>query len=357
MLQTSARDFAARGPAQAADGPSIAAAPSAPLFVRWPQDQAPRFLVTVDTEEEFDWAAPLAREGHGLAAIPALGEFQRFCEQFGVAPVFLVDYPVATAPATAAALGEAVAAGRAEIGIHLHPWVNPPFAEEVGPFNSFAGNLPPELEREKFRRLREAIAAHLGVAPLIYRAGRYGVGPNSAAMLREAGIAIDSSVRPLFDYAAEGGPDFRRHPQRPYWLDHDGGLAELPVTTVYTGLLRRLGRRLHPRLGRIPHLTGAFARTGLLERIPLTPEGITAAEAIRAIDTALADGLPLLVFLFHSPSLAPGHTPYVRDAADLAAFYDWWRQVFAHLARRGVAATSVRELAATLALASRTGPG
>ena len=25
-----------------------------------------RFIVTVDTEEEFDWSKPLAREGHGL---------------------------------------------------------------------------------------------------------------------------------------------------------------------------------------------------------------------------------------------------------------------------------------------------
>jgi hypothetical protein len=41
----------------------------------------------------------------------------------------------------------------------------------------------------------------------------------------------------------------------------------------------------------------------------------------------------------------------VRSLADLDDFYDWWRDVFAHLARRGVAATSVRELTTSLALA------
>ena len=50
-----------------------------------------------------------------------------------------------------------LAAGRAEIGIQLHPWVNPPFEEEVTPRNSFAGNLPRALEHAKFRNLREAI--------------------------------------------------------------------------------------------------------------------------------------------------------------------------------------------------------
>lgn len=336
---------------------NIADWPAAPDFVRFPPGAAPRFLVTIDTEEEFDWSAPLRREGHGVETISAFAGFVSFCEPFGVVPLFLIDYPVATAPETAAALGPALVAGRAEVGVHLHPWVNPPFDEEVGEFNSFAGNLPTGLECEKFRRLHDAIVANLGVRPRIYRAGRYGVGPGSAAMLRDMGVAIDTSVRPLFDYSATGGPDFHCHPRRPYWLDRAAGLVELPVTSVFAGQLRRWGERLFPRLARAPWLRGLLARARLLERIPLSPEGTTPAEAIRAIDAALAEGLPLLVFSFHSPSLAPGHTAYVRDEADLAAFHDWWRQVFAHLARRGVAPTHVaaltETLAETLTLASR----
>jgi hypothetical protein len=322
-----------------ASSASIVDPPAAPDFVRFPKGTAPRFLVTVDTEEEFDWSAPLRREGHTLDTIAAFPRFVDFCEGFGVVPTFLIDHPIATASATAAALRAPLAAGRAEVGIHLHPWVNPPFDEEIGEFNSYAGNLPPALEREKFLRLRDAIEANLGVA----------VGPNSAAMLREAGIAIDSSVRARFDYSSTGGPNFREHPLRPYWLDRERGLVELPITTVFSGLLRGLGDRIYPYLWREPRLRGVLARARLLERIPLTPEGISPAEAIRGIDCALADGLPLLVFSFHSPSLAPAHTPYVRNAGDLEAFYDWWRQVFTHLVRRGAAPTCVRELVQTLA--------
>jgi hypothetical protein len=336
---------------------SIADRPSTPAFVRFPGGTAPRFLVTVDCEEEFDWNAPLRREGHGIATIAALARFQRFCAEFGVVPTFLLDYPVATAPATAQELGSAIAACQAEIGIHMHPWVTPPFDEEVGEFNSFAGNLPKELERAKFRAVRAAIVENLGVMPQIYRAGRYGIGPHSAAILSEAGIAIDSSVRPLFDYSATGGPDFHDHPQRPYWLDRTSGLLELPLTTVFSGRLRRTGRSLYRPLQRLPHARGLFARAGLLERIPLTPEGVTAQEAISAIDAALALLLPVLVFSFHSPSLLPGHTPYVRNANDAGEFHAWWRQVFAHLALRRVEPTTVRELTGTLALASRQAAG
>jgi hypothetical protein len=314
--------------------------------VRFAAGFAPRFVVTVDTEEEFDWSAPFARAEHSLETIPRLAKFQQFCEGFAVAPVYLVDWPVAADPRAADALGPAVAAGRAEVGMQLHPWVNPPHEEEVNARNSFAGNLPAALERAKFQRLRAAIERAFGTPPLIYRAGRYGVGPNTAAILREGGIAIDSSVRPLFDYSGEGGPNFRPHPLRPWWIERPGALMELPLTTVFSGMLRRQGRAIHPALWRAPSLRGVLARLGLLERIPLTPEGIAAEEALKAIDIALDDGLPVLVFSFHSPSLRPGHTPYVRDEDDLDRFYGWWRTCFEHLARRGVAATGVRGLMA-----------
>ncbi|MFX7874612.1 hypothetical protein ABTK18_19555, partial [Acinetobacter baumannii] len=85
-------------------------------------------------------------------------------------------------PRAVEALGQAVAEGRAEIGVQLHPWVSPPHEEVVNEFNSFAGNLPPALEQAKFRRLRDQIEQAFGRPPLIYRAGRYGVGPASAAM-------------------------------------------------------------------------------------------------------------------------------------------------------------------------------
>jgi hypothetical protein len=323
---------------------SITDPPPQSAAVRFDPAFGQRFLLTVDTEEEFDWGKPLTREGHALLHVPALATFQAFCESEGVAPVYLVDWPIACSADAADILRGPLAAGKADIGVQLHPWVNPPFEEELNRANSFAGNLPRALERAKFAALRDAIEANFGAAPLIYRAGRYGTGPATAEILAEGGIAIDTSVRARFDYSAEGGPDYRRHPLAPYWLDQERPLLELPLTTVFWGLLRRQGEALYPALWRMPSLRGLLARLNLLERIPLTPEGVAVDEAIRAIDIALDDGLPLLVFSFHSPSLQPGHTPYVRDQADLDALYDWWRRVFAYLQLRGVAPASVAEV-------------
>lgn len=317
--------------------PSAAAARFDPGFGQ-------RFVVTVDTEEEFDWDRPLTREGHGTRHVANLTRFQQFCEDEGIHPVYLIDWPIAQSPLAAEILGPAIQAGRASIGAQLHAWVNPPFEEEVNQRNSFPGNLPPELESAKFAQLREAIERRFGHAPIAYRAGRYGIGPATAAMLGGAGIAIDSSVRANFDYTAAGGPDFRGHPLHPYWLDEAKTLLELPLTTVFWGMLRRQGHLVYPALWRAPRLRGLLSRLRLLERIPLTPEGISVNEAIRGIDVALDDGLPLLVFSFHSPSLQAGHTPYVRSASDLARFYDWWRRILAYLEQRQVRAADPRQI-------------
>ncbi len=325
--------------------------PASPDFVRFKPGFAQRYLLTVDAEEEFDWAQPIKRSGHTVHSVARIARFQEFCESLGVCPVYLVDYPIATSPAAADILRGPIAAGKAEIGVQLHPWVSPPHEEEICEFNSFAGNLPEDLEGAKFRQLRDMIEQNFGAAPLIYRAGRYGVGPNTAKMLIEGGIAIDTSVRARFDYSSGGGPNFRDYPVLPYWLDRDQRLMELPLTTVYWGILRQFGPWLYPRMWRTPRLRGLLAKIAMLERIPLTPEGVTLQEAIRGIDIAVDEQLPVLVLSFHSPSLAPGYTPYVRSEDDLDALYNWWRGVFAYLQQRNVAPTRVADIMAAVELA------
>ncbi len=69
-------------------------------------------------------------------------------------------------------------------------------------------------------------------------------------------------------------------------------------------------------------------------------------DALEAVRVAAGEGLRLLNFAFHSPSVEPGHTPYVRTAADLAAFHRWWEEVLDLLARLGVRSASLDELLA-----------
>ena len=316
--------------------------PSASNLITLKAGERPHFWVTIDTEEDFDWTAPFARTGYRLASVPALAECQGYFERAGVCPAYLVDWPIVADDRAVEILGAAQAAGRCEVGAQLHPWVTPPHDEEVGDRNSYTGNLPAALQLAKMTALRDAIRDRFGIAPTVYRAGRYGLGGETAAMLAELGFRCDTSVRAGFDYRGGHGPDYRDAPLNPWWVETpQGAVLEMPLTTVFGGLLGGAGRSVYHRIARTgTHAGAALARLGLVERIALTPEGIPAERACKAIDIAIDLRLPVLNFSFHSPSLQPGNTPYVRSTADLERFYRWWDVVLDHLARRGIEATT-----------------
>lgn len=326
--------------------PAMISPPSGGSTAVFAEHFGQRVLLTVDTEEEFDWTAPFTRDRHSLTHVPHIARFQSFCETIGARPLYLVDWPIVQNAQAVEIISDAVKRGMAEVGMQLHPWVNPPFDEAVSVRNSFAGNLPPALEEAKLMRLRDGIEQAFGAAPLSYRAGRYGLGPNSAQFLKRAGIAVDTSVRALFDYSPGTGPDYSRHPLMPYWVDSARDLLELPVSSVYRGALSGVGPHLHKMQRHIPTLFSSFSRLGLLERIALTPEGVTIEEGRRGIERALELGLPVLVLSLHSPSLAPGHTPYVKDEADVERLYEWFAVVYRELAARGIASTNIAEIIA-----------
>lgn len=303
-----------------------------------------RFLITVDTEEEFDWNGPFERKGHTTISVPKLQRFQEFVTKYGVKPVYFVDYSIIEDEEAAAFLKTVCQDGTASVGVHLHPWVNPPFDEETSPRNSFAGNLSPELEEAKLVFLCDAIEKAIGTRPVAYRAGRYGVGPNTVDILLRNGFLLDSSVRSRFDYSDEGGPDFTAAGSEPIWLGEGRKLLEMPLTTVVSGMLRKQHLPLLKLMNRSSFLAAVISKLGIVERIPLTPEGISAREAREAIDVALDDGLRMLVFSFHSPSLSAGHTPYVRNSDDLNRFYDWWRDIISHLTEQDVQPVSIEDL-------------
>lgn len=318
--------------------------PSRSELIDWPADFGRRFVVFVDTEEEFDWAAGFSRDSRSVEAVAALPIMHRRFADRGVAPCYLCDYPVVADPTAADILRQLISDGVSAIGAQLHPWVNPPHDEQPSELLSFAGNLPAELEAAKLDRLTAAISKAVGVPPRAFRAGRYGLGPHTLGLLATRGYRIDTSMRALHDYAADGGPDFSAIGNDAFRVSAGGDVIEVPLTTVYTGALRQQGRVLHRIAGKVPRGRGVLARTGLLSRVPLTPEGVDIGEAVAAVRVAVKQNLKLLTFSFHSPSLVPGNTPYVRDDADLARFHNWWSLMLDELERLDVRPIALADL-------------
>ncbi len=287
----------------------------------------PVVITTVDAEEDFDWHSPFSRNATDVTSIRSQQIAHRVFERHGVKPIYMVDFPVASQDSGRGPLRELLQQGLCDVGAQLHPWVTPPFDEAVSFHNSYPGNLPLQLEYDKITQLTEEIDRAFGIRPRVFRAGRYGVGPNTGSILRRLGYQADSSVVPCWSFADEGGPDYRLMSARPFWIDRDRTLLELPVSAAMVGtaagLPAALRARLFRRSSQRARLPSVMARLGLLERIKLTPEGIALEEAKRLVRHMAADGMKVFVLTYHSPSLEPGNTPYVRTPADLQRFLAW----------------------------------
>ena len=297
-----------------------------PRFLDIPSRTPPTLFVVVDTEEEFDWNGRFARTNTSVEAIRRLPVLQQLLDRHRVKPTYVIDYPVATSPVSSEVVRALYESGRCAVGAHLHPWVNPPFTEDLTPANSFACNLGVDIERAKLDRLTDSIEEQIGVRPRIYKAGRYGFGPSTVGVLEQLDYCIDVSVNPYMDFSPEHGPNFEPFDARPFWFGADHRLLEVPCTHGFAGILRRFGLSLHrlaeSKPARTVRTVGILARLGALNKIMLSPENSTLPEMQVVTRALLADGIRTFSFTLHSPSVEEGHTPYVRTTADLRAFLD-----------------------------------
>ncbi len=289
---------------------------------------SPILCIVVDTEEEFNWGGNFSRQNTKIEALASLVKAQDIFNRYKIIPTYAIDYPVATAPAIEDLLGPWVAAGQADIGAHLHPWVTPPFEEVVCPFNSFPCNLEPGLEFRKLTELTRAISKKFSKAPSVYKAGRYGYDIRRENMLIEHGFTIDASIMPLRSYSQSGGgPDFLDYPDQPFWSGPERKILHIPALHAPVGPLRRLarpslGRHIFGNTARRLHIPGLLAGLGLVELLLLSPEGSSGSELYRMVKTLKGDGYKVFSLTFHSTSLAPGNTPYSSSAADVSAFLE-----------------------------------
>jgi len=293
----------------------------------------PILTVVIDTEEEFDWSAPFNRQSRATENIKHQYLAQNIFKKYDIVPTYVIDYAVVENEQSVEILKDFADKGECVIGTHLHPWVSPPYDEDVNRVNSYAGNLPREQERDKLSHLTDEIEKKFGKRPVIYKAGRYGFGPNTASVLKELGYFIDTSLVADTSFTYDHGPDFRGLPTQPFLFDGEGQqMLEIPNSRGYDGFLARWGSSIYPLLagqaGWRDLMAGVLSKTKMLERIPLTPEGIHAADHIRMVRKMASVGHNVFNYAYHSSSLMIGGSPYVKQQADLDLFLEDMDQFF-----------------------------
>ena len=293
-----------------------------------------RFVVTIDTEEEGLWSGNYTSEAtvNNIAAIP---RFQSLCDQFSIRPTYLVTTPVAESPDAVKTLRLIQDDGRCEVGAHVHPWNSPPITSEVSEVrDSFLCNLSTETQRAKLVNLTDVIERNFGQRPVSFRAGRYGMNAVGISILRDLGYRVDSSVLPRADYRKENGPDFRSANCKPYFPSQDNVLVssadstllEVPVTAGFTHRYFKVAGHLRRQAMLTPlrqlRVVGMLDRTGIATKVKLSPEQASLSQMKRLAKAVINRGVPVLVLMFHSSSLLPGCSPYVKTEQDLVRFLE-----------------------------------
>ncbi len=285
-----------------------------------------KLAITIDTEEDNWGEYDLPR--YSINNIERIGRLQEIFDRFEVTPTYLVSYPVAADKGSSALLRKIMEDGRCEIGAHCHPWNTPPFEETRNARNSMLCNLPAPLQRRKIMALHETIATGFGIEPVSFRAGRWGLGVETPAILRELGYKVDSSIIAFQNWEEYGGPDYSCTLPNSFSWESQGGavsdtfppLLELPASAGFAQWnfpwCNRLWLLSGGWLARKLHARGIFDRLGLLNKIWLSPETSGSEQMITLTNAMKREGYGIVNMFFHSTALMAGLSSFVQTKED-----------------------------------------
>lgn len=298
------------------------------------------FVLSIDTEEEWDWDGPFPDHSCSVTNTQKLPGFHQFCTDLGIRPTYFVDYAVLNNTVGVDVLREIISKQNGEIGGHLHPWCNPPIMGETREAESHVVNLPIELVEEKLKHLNEKIQSELNVVPKAFRTGRWGINADVLQLLNRYGYTIDSSIYPYYSndsFSCEGAP------VTPYWPDFNGPLApgsqrnvyEIPVTAGYNRKHYGFWNAIHRFLSAPPlnklHMVGVLWNLHILRKIYLSPE-LTVEEDLKSlVKTAVKRGHPVIHMYLHSSSLMPKVNSFVQSNADEHELYQRIKHTLSYL--------------------------
>jgi len=282
------------------------------------------FVLSVDTEEEWDWKSEFPQYNAQVKNITAIEQFQQECNIIGIRPTYFVDYPVVNNERSAQILNIIARSGQCEIGAHLHPWCNPPHTPGNGEFESHVVNLPIDLVERKLVNLLNLLKKSLNIDVMSFRTGRWGINSKVIALLVKYGITVDSSVYPFYqnDYFNCNGA-----PEEPYWIDikdplkavdtgQINNIFEVPVSVGFNHSNFVLSDKIHKLINRSVlsslRIPGIAWQLKLLRKLYLSPELTSLPDMKTLIKVLLKRKVPIIHMNFHSSSLID--LPYQNHA-------------------------------------------
>jgi len=145
-------------------------------------------------------------------------------------------------------------------------------------------------------------------------------------------------------------PDlYRFNPGEIFEPDDTGSMVQLPASVGYLkGDFRRWNRVENMiRSSPVKHLglLGILDRLSILQKVAFSPEIATGSQMCRLAETFFQKKYRYINLFFHSSTLLPGLTPFVKTESDRDEFLSRIEYLLAHLEERGIASVTATEVA------------
>jgi hypothetical protein len=281
----------------------------------------PCLIITIDAEEGFDWNNPFRRDGYTVQNLFDHDfHMSGFYSAYNINPIMLLSYPLLNDTDCQRLLKKYITEKRYILGTHLHSWVTPPFTEELSEFNSFAHNMPAELEAQKLKILTDRFIDVLGFQPLCYKAGRYGISQRTFEFLYQLGYKYDFTPFAKCDFSDKHGPYFKHIDNTPFKPLGKKAFTCYPATADYVGYGRNnaLFKKLfYNKIFIKAKGRSITSRLNLLSFIRLSPEGITEEEMKSLTRTLIKKGQKYFHLSYHSSSFSLQASPYAKNQDDI----------------------------------------
>ena len=213
--------------------------------------------------------------------------------------------------------------------------------------------------------LHRTIEDRFGITPVSFRAGRWGFGSSVAKILLELGYRVDTSITPFCDWGEYMGPDFGSRTNFAYAVndagvfcfeshncatcsDNEYCLLEIPPTIGFLqsryDLCYQVRKLIYSKKLNKIKLEGILDRLKLLNYRWLSPETTSFKDMKKLTDVLLKKGHMFINLFFHSTSLYPGKSPFVKNDDDLSKFYQRIESYLQYLSTIGVECITLSKL-------------
>lgn len=282
------------------------------------------FILTIDTEEEWDWDGPFPEKDFSVKNLERVPAFQDFCNNNGIRPSYFVDYAAAKGAAENNTFTQAIKDNTCELGAHLHPWANPPFFAKPSEENSHVVNLPIEQVESKLDTLVNVFVDELEYQPSSFRTGRWGISSDIMKLLWSRGFNVDSSVYPYYSnefFHCQGSPIGA------YWPDSQDvlkagaqrNIMEIQASVGFNRKAFSVCNKIHDAAESSPlkylKIVSLLWHTHLLRKIYMSPEVMQPRDMVALAHQTHNNGAHYINMFFHSSNLIANGTGFF-DVAD-----------------------------------------